>query len=201
MDFIKTVGAASLLLVTSFSNAAIINYDEAISGDLSLNDFTFDTVGNQTFKGNASVNMSGGVFSQDGDLFDFSILSGLEVTDVIFNTTLVDSINVSNAAARTSIRNNGIVYYRDTIDFLGSTSGGVVDVNNLPIGQATNLYRTGAGGTNLVLIDSNEDYSISFDWELTFKVENASAQVPEPAALSLFAMGILGLTIGRRKKA
>ena len=155
------------------------------------------------FKGNASANMTGGVFSQDGDIFDFTILSGLKVTDVLFSATIVDSNNVSNAAARTSISNNGVVLFRDTVDFLGTTSGGVADVFDLPISNAASLYRSGAGGADLDLTDYNNDYSISFDWELTFKVENKNtySQVPEPTSLALLAMGMFGFTLSRRKKA
>ena len=203
MDLVKSMMAATLLLASVVSNAAIINYDEAISGDLSLNDFVFDTLGQQTFKGNASVNRTNGAFSQDGDLFDFSILSGLEVSSVTFTATLAHSSNIAKAAAKTSIRKDGEVFFQDTLDILGIMTGGVADVDKLPIGNASSLYRTGAGGLDIELIDILSDYSISFDWALTFNVQEESihASVPEPTTFALFGIGMIGLGLSRRKKA
>jgi hypothetical protein len=203
MDLVKNMGAAILLLLSFMSNAAVIKYDEAISGDLSLNDFVFDTVGKQTFKGNALASMTSGAFSQDGDLFDFSILSGLEVSNVLFTATLESSSNVSNAAARIGIRKNGEQLFQDTLDILGTMIGGLADIDKLPLGNASSLYRTGAGGLDIELIDALSDYSISFDWALTFDVQKESAYnaVPEPATFALFGIGMIGLGVSRRKKA
>lgn len=194
---------ATLLLTSFISNAAIINYDEATSGDLSLNNFVFDTIGMQTFKGNASASTTNGTFSQDGDLFDFSILSGLEVSNVLFTATLESSSNISKAAARAGIRKDGEQLFHDTLDILGIMTGGMADVYKLPLGNATSLYRAGAGGLNLNLIDALSDYSISFNWELTFDVQKESAYtpVPEPTAFALFGIGIIGLCLSRLKKA
>lgn len=202
MDLVKSIMATTLLLASFVSNAAIINYDETISGDLSLNDFVFDTVGKQVFVGNASVNRTNGAFSQDGDLFDFSILSGLEVSNVTFTATLTHSSNIANAAARTSIRKDGEVFLQDTLDILGTMTGGLADVYELPIGNAASLYRTGAGGIDIELLNASSDYSISFDWALTFDVqeEGVSTSVPEPTTFALFTIGIVGLSLSRRKK-
>jgi hypothetical protein len=199
----KSFITATLLTASFFSQATIINYDEATSGDLALDDFFFDTVGNQTFKGNVTKNTTNGVHGGDGDLFDFNILAGLEVTNVIFSATVKSSTNVANAAAKTSIRNDGEQLFHESFDIINSITWGVADANELPIGNSSDLYRTGTGGLDLTLIEPSNDYSISYDWELVFQVEKANkvTSVPEPSPLALFGLGLLGLAFARRAKA
>jgi hypothetical protein len=104
----------------------LINYDEAVSGDLSENqpfDFLGSVgVGENTIIGTTFASSDASGFSVDIDSFSFDVPAGLAVTRIVFEWNLAATGSVNLAATSYDLQSNenslgGLV----TVDLLSST--------------------------------------------------------------------------------
>jgi hypothetical protein len=177
------VFSALMLFVCSYTSgmAAVVNYDESISGDLVSseggsidNDFsvgTFD-VGLNTVSGSSSFpNLVEGF---DVDPFNYNIPDGLKATSITIVFAMDESI---------VHRDFWIYNYTQQV----VTSQYVRFTDSSPLLSFTDIMPLAAGKYHAIIGSASGGGTINYTWQ--FEV----AAVPIPAALGLFGSGLLVL--------
>jgi hypothetical protein len=197
----RIVGVLAVLLFARVGNATPIAYDEGVSGDLGtaplFTQLTLDA-GSNTIKGTTHV--TGGIaFSVDADAFAFVVPVGMHVTNITYAFTTTTAGGATAATAHYELDNGNA----DPVSpFLGDVVVNLLGASPVhPFGSALPL---GAGTYSVFEADMSvgPGFDSAFSTNYTWTLEVASdtpAAVPEPASLCLFATGLAGGWMRRRR--
>lgn len=193
---IKSILGASCTCMLAMSahsiNAAVIEYEEAVDGDISQLGtspvFNFD-VGINTISGSTHFIVN----DFDSDSFSIYLPNNLFVTEVTYTFDNVSTLpGTTGLGTSYAIHDSsGALGIGNSIQILDDTSPITNFVIGLPLGEDTFRFtqllgRGGDGGS----------------WDYTLSFEVVSTAVPIPPAFWLFGSGLLGLVgMTRRKKA
>jgi hypothetical protein len=194
---IEAIGALALLV----NVAAAANYNEGVNGDLSDNLASPTTWilegGNNSISGSAGV----GDVRSDYDLVTFTVPVGMQIDSVRLDSYANQGYASFLGLQATSAWTTGFDFGVDGDTLLGWVlfDNSYVGTNMLPqmgangAGYASGGFTPPLGaGTYTMLL---QDYATPFSYGLTFAV----SAVPEPATLSLAAVGLLGVWSQRRR--
>ncbi|MBU1053486.1 MAG: VPLPA-CTERM sorting domain-containing protein [Proteobacteria bacterium] len=201
---VKRVILFFLVLVSLYANAnaAIVQYDESVSGDINSDTFNLG-LGINTISGNASVGQV-----RDLDAFRFNIAEG----EVLSSFSLSYSNTISNVYESywgighkiDSLTNGRVTVANMEWHTLYYVAGGPYPVSSSPISYFVDILPIGEGnyelgvGETLISIDNPGG---SFDYTLSLEVTEAPiSSVPIPESVWLFGPGFTGLIGLRRKK-
>lgn len=181
---LKAFLTAVVCVLATAGHAAVIDFDEAIDGDLPNFDdtpasFTIDTVGVNSWSGSsATPTADSGTFELD--YFEVSLAPGLEIADYSLSLTNVQELPGSNPAGAI----NAIVRITATDLLLRYAT---LQVGDSP--EATNpvpLPWTDPLAIRTSYARGSETY-FSYDWEVTL----TAAVVPLPASFPMLGMAVL----------
>lgn len=200
----------AVFLVSGVANAATVNYNESVDGDLIYQD---DLVGNAPHLGtlDLGVNTIIGSVSYEIDtidIFRFDVMSGTEITSASLSTvfdiggyydstlTFWDVTGLSTSS-----------YLYDGIGFPYAKSynpGDIVDLFDAQPLYFSPLSPLQSGSYVITLAGAHLTTTIqpgdAVNYQVTFEVASTSP-VPIPAAVWLFGSGMLGLVgVARHKK-
>jgi hypothetical protein len=200
MGKIKLFLAASMLMLSGQAKAALVNYDELVSGDLVhglpftelTNVGTFD-IGINTVSGNIMRQIGGGGDTSDSFLFD--IAEGHQLNSATIYFFVTGLANMSFQLAKIDDIDDQTQFYNE------NTTISLTADPTTSSALAFSAVMPETSGTFSVNSPGNYDFTnvalMFYTWE--FEV----VAVPAPAAIWLFGTGLLGL-IGakwRRKAA
>jgi hypothetical protein len=187
--------------IVRIGEAAVVNYDEAVDGDLS-NSFGVITnigtlgIGLNTVSG-SSVGFDVNTANTDFDHFGFSIPSGATLTQISYSFTLT---NESQAVPFISY------WYSVGFDVGSVITSDIVNLSTdvSPQSMFTNLF-PGLPVINPAAIFMGQSGSFSncfpdCEWHVDYTWSLVVQQVPEPSAFALLGLGLLGLGFARRRK-
>lgn len=207
---IKLSGACMLLGASISVQAAIINYQESVSGDVAgVPTFTVDTIGTHSISGNLALtdffNLS--TFEDEGtfdtDDFLLNVLPGFSISDVRFSASQFSATSGYIAfeavmGFRASGNINGNILQNGIVDFISGLPDTTPIAGNPP--YVSDIYYLALGRGSACSNCTSVTNSAAWDWTVEFDVNNA-AVVPVPAAVWLFGSGLIGLIGIARKKA
>lgn len=187
--FATTLGAA-MLLGAGPALTAPFNYDEAVDGDLSafpgapfaLNAGANTVHGSSSWGSPFPTDFDGFAFELDANEVLLAISFAWEVTSVAGTPSSVSFTEALTEAGFGGIQSQDVLLPPSAVPFFASA---------LPLGEGVysllnlQLVNVGAGGA-----------AWDYTWTLTVR-DNAA--VPEPAALGLFGLGLLGVAGARRR--
>ena len=177
--FLKWAALASLVLPTVASQAAPISYSESVDGDLPPFDpvptFTFD-IGVNTVSGSISLILP----DVDFDAFAFVVPAGLQVTSG--SATLVDVAGDVSSAKWQLHAGSDQLYNGTPVKLLDISSPGSDTIPAL----GSNTYNLSPHEMGQRADNSTANYTFTFN------------VIPEPASLSLLALGSVALLRRRR---
>jgi hypothetical protein len=197
----KALRNSALALATSMlfavpASAALINYSEAINGDLSngnpLSLFVLDTAGVNTISGNIGLSAPSGTCPTanqtnfDCDSFALTVLAGLEIVGL--------SVALSNTGATPLEWRVGT----GLLDFAGTPIGNLINTAALS-GGALPL---GPGSYNVSWVripTSTAATGIDYTFSITTR-QTQSQSIPEPSTLAVVGVGLIGLALSRRRR-
>lgn len=199
MRWLYSIMLAGLLMPTA-AQAAVINYDEAVDGELSYSVFSFEPtpvfnlgIGENTFSGEVTLTSERDELGNDlteYDSFGFNIPDNAQLTSILINTALLTADDTlggtgyeildSQKALISSQFESSVPIPTNNTSLLDST---------LPLGSGTfyfyNSYLSFGG------FDIPENYSSTAAYKLSFNVQ--SKPIPEPSStLGLAVIGSLG---------
>jgi hypothetical protein len=202
------IACVAVVAAAGQSQAGVVNYDEAVSGDLSpepavkldhLEPMTvFDLgVGKNTVAGTITYK-SNPALIWDTDNFAFTVPDGAELVSLTVDTAVIDG-NPTYVSWRI---NTGFEWNNDSsapesVGVLATPIPGSGDsgVSGLPLSTGDYNLTFRFGGQASIGTPYN-----SFEYTVTLEVQRI---VPEPTSLAIFGFGTLGLVAGgirRRKK-
>ncbi len=193
----------SALFMSFGANGALINFDEAIDGDLSNSasgtgtHFIIDTAGNNHWSGSGSIVFTSTSMAIDLNRFAFTVVDGLEITGVYFglsNTNIGNRSQLEHAIYSRSVPAMSNKEWNTFYDNSGTAIG-------LPVPALTPVYPFASGDYLFYAQYWGADRSnSSWNWNVEI-ITSSISTVPEPSILLLFGAGILGLGfVPRRKK-
>lgn len=177
---IKTIVLVISTLILSTSTNAAVVYDENFDGDINFNEFNFD-FGSNTIAGVTSF-VPGSYF--DLDTFTFRIFEGAQISSFMVDFISSDSMISTNNFNLLNPGGFSTVLFDFTI---GANSGSQIDLLALA---------GGALDPGMYSIEQIVNGSGSINYTYSAEV-NA---VPIPAAVWLFASGLIGLAGIARKR-
>lgn len=174
--------AMAAFIMASGATAGVI-YDESVSGDA------------VSAGGPAVVGANVGTLAiGDNSIIGTSLFGDFDdyIFQVAANTQLLSiSLNLTNGPAQGAVLSD-LWTATGTSDVVLSTAGSAfTGVNSL----FTDALALGPG---LYRIDHNFNYTFDYTWTLTVRPNGQS--VPEPGALALFFLGLIGLGVVRRRQ-
>lgn len=182
--FTMPLAAAALAAVLATPAAAApLVYSEAVDGAFLDLNFNFNEAGTLDVGTNTVTGSRDGI-----ERFSVILPSTLRLTDV---TVLISNLTLQNFRSRGQVVLTGDVSgsspsftTNDTYDLYSATfdGPGVIGVN---------LFGFTIG-------DGNR--GVSYDYTVSFTVEQGPLPVPEPLGLALFGAGLAGLVAARRRK-
>ncbi|MBA4757396.1 PEP-CTERM sorting domain-containing protein [Sphingosinicella sp.] len=187
---------AAIAFVSTSANAAIV-YDEAINGDFSANPDGSTPItlysGNNVIKGSAAFGGESGPSDLDG--FKFEIAAGHTLVSITLDWVITKANGWGLAWDNALVLGEWPGLYDDEqwLPLMTTPSPVQYFTSTLPLdsGVYTMIhYATGCAC----------DDTTTWDYSWTFEVASSSTDVPEPAALALFGLGLAGLGITRRRK-
>lgn len=207
MRWLYSIMLASLLIPTA-AQAAVINYDEAVDGDLPNSVFSFEPtpvfdlgIGENTFSGEMTLTSErDSMFNDlsDYDSFGFNVPNNTQLTSILIDTTLLtadDTLGGTGYEILDSQRNVISSIFESNVP-IPTTDTSLLN-STLPLSPGTfflnNSYLAFGG------FDIPENYSSTAAYKLSFNVE--SKPIPEPSStLGLAVIGSLGaFSIFKRK--
>jgi len=178
------------LIYTSSATATIINYDEAVDGDINpipliTPSFVVDMAGTHMFQGTASRALNNA--NSDTDRFQLFIDPGLSV--VGYSVTLTNPVQSHTTSGATLIGDvdvlqGPIVLQTDAINLVSGVTT-ISPTLNLPLNVSGLVLDAGVTRS----IGFPDGLSGSFDWKISIE----TAVVPLPAAAWLFVSALGGL--------
>ena len=156
------------LLISSFSHASLIVYNEVVNGDLSDTSLAPVNSGDTLQVTGSAIQVSGGAL--DFDRFTVTLLDDF-IVNVLFE--VIDTPRVVDF----------------TSDF-GTISS--------PSGLYENYASGAAGVYSFNPVPQGNNGTVNYIY--TFIVGEQVAQVPEPATILLFGLGLAGLAHSRKRK-
>ncbi|WP_340678896.1 PEP-CTERM sorting domain-containing protein, partial [Paraglaciecola sp.] len=185
MKYVKTAVVGLILMFSSLANASLINYDLVLTADSDFTSFGGGFAGDQFF----------GTFS-----IDESLVNGVTVYDPnLTGSLLFMSIDIGGTIfsdVSTKIYSNGL-------RFMG---GPLLDISFLLVNdnndQLSVLTDFGGSSSWWAIEGATGDNSLggnTFGFSVVFNKSGASTDVPAPATLALFTLGLLGLAARRFK--
>lgn len=191
------------VMSASVAQAAVVSYDEAINGDMTIDVaatvLNFD-IGTNTVSGSSSL-LSDGSITIDFDWFTFVIPDGTNVTAV--------SYSFSNVVPLTDTTTANVGYFGRLLDpftilsnpvfsLFGSTPVDMFSAS-LPLGPGEYTMGNNSHGFNGAGI--SWDYTISFTVVcIQTSCDNGEpAPVPAPATLAFLGFGLTGIGLIRRR--
>lgn len=183
--------------LSSSVNAATINFDEAVSGDIEdvigLNDFFTFGIGVNTISGSTKlyIDEAAGTFDVDHDAFEFEVVTGSQINSITYSFTNVDVLPGTTALG---LGMDGPPYLGFwSIDVTSDLSPQAILIDEVPFPEGVYGF-----GYYLETGGSLSVYGGSWDYTLTFEVGEART-VPESAFLSLMVLGLTAIGYRRRQ--
>ena len=174
---------SSLVVLSSFSTAAILQYDEVVSGDLTHSFASPPAIG--TF--DLGINTVSGRWNSepvDFDSFAFSIAPGQQLNSVSMVTT---GSGGTGWALYHSTESN-VFNYLSSTGFLANPISTPMFANATPLGAGS--YKVWQGA-----LSGQAAYTFSFD------VGPATGAVPEPTMFAIWGtLGAVGVIASRRRQ-
>ena len=190
---IRIIIGALVLLVSGQVNAAIIDYDESLDGDISGNpNFHLDAVGANTWRG--SVSFSG--LGHDFDDFSITLATPLQITaySVVLSNPVVEDVSAEAIIRWILSESDPTTLQQDNFDVFTSAQTMEVGPVITPFSAAVLNLSQSASCRGC----PSSSYLFGADYLVTV-VTGAIPAVPVPAAIWLFGTGLLGL-IGFSKR-
>ncbi len=187
---------ASALLASTPALANIV-YDEAVDGDTDLSQVhvTILNAGTNIFRGDTYFN--GLDFTLDMDAYGFEVPIGHSVVSITYsyNFTQIGAVSTGMGPGVYAGTIYGVPWISQTFVWLPSPSEDLTLFNDR-LHLSAGIYTVdnsgfGCGGC----------YGTSaWDYSWVIEVIGPASDIPEPAALALFGLGLAGLAIARRRK-
>jgi len=207
MNIIKRITVAASLLLAFSAKAAVINYDEAGSGDISGSVGALD-IGTNTVTGTLTCNQPlSGAYCTDppsdlDDSFLFDLGTGLIVTSYKLTiSNYQDDSLFGIYGGYTGNTASDVFFSNGMIDLLTDIGTGAnqLSVDLSQSGPSIDCGKNPADYTSEEIYACSNTGSASFDWTVTVEVINDpdyvnNAPVPTPLALVLLGLAAIGYT-------
>ena len=194
----KLLKVVALVLAGTQAQAALIDYNEVVDGDLpNFNDtpqpFTLDTAGVNVWRGSSTTPTGSSTYELD--YFTVALAAGLQITDYslgISNFQYLPGSDNQTVSANIKITALSLIQRYATFDLV--KDGTPTETNPVPLPWTDPLaVRTSYG--------RGADTRYSWDWEVTLTTAPISGVVPVPAALPMMGGGLILLAgLARRKR-
>jgi len=198
------LGFAVLLLLIHSANAALINYDESVDGDLpdpGLTTFALDMAGNHSISGSTSWVQTSTSESWDFDEFFLTLAPSLVISNFAFSFSNGIQQNITAEVVHRLLDFDAGFLAQSAVYDIGNDSS-TNQVNppygTLPMSALNyrfyNDARVQLGGT------FQHPFSANWDWNVSITTSAVPA-VPIPAAIWLFGTALIGLVgFSKRRK-